>query len=157
MGYQYFHGFFMINKHKKRYLFNVYTFCKSLYVLLTWGPHMVYKRTPYIFYIYMIRCGWLGCIFDTDCNRHCNETMTLWKHISKYKSIRKWMAEFLRTFENHCIKIVRVNSILIAININLQVFTLILYGVWVRCDRMRFSVHSPYIQKSTIDIMHFKS
>ena len=32
----------------------------NLYVLLTWGPHMVYKGTPYIFHIYMIRCGWLG-------------------------------------------------------------------------------------------------
>ena len=32
----------------------------NLYVLLTWGPHMVYKGTPYIFHIYLIRCGWLG-------------------------------------------------------------------------------------------------
>ena len=34
-----------------------------LYVLLTWGPHMVYMGTPYIFDIYMIRCGWLGRLF----------------------------------------------------------------------------------------------
>ena len=36
------------------------TLFANLYVLLTWGPHMVYKGTPYIFDIYMIRCGWLG-------------------------------------------------------------------------------------------------
>ena len=36
------------------------TLFANLYVLLTWGPHMVYMGTPYIFYIYMIRCGWLG-------------------------------------------------------------------------------------------------
>ena len=32
------------------------------YVLLTWGPHMVYMGSPYTFYIYMIKCGWLGII-----------------------------------------------------------------------------------------------
>ena len=32
----------------------------NLYVLLTWGSHMIYLGTPYIFDIYMIRCGWLG-------------------------------------------------------------------------------------------------
>ena len=36
------------------------TLFANLYVLLTWGPHMVYTGTPYIFDIYMIRCGWLG-------------------------------------------------------------------------------------------------
>ena len=36
------------------------TLFANLYVLLTWGPHMVYMGTPYIFDIYMIRCGWLG-------------------------------------------------------------------------------------------------
>ena len=40
------------------------TLFANLYVLLTWGPHMVYMRTPYIFDIYMIRCGWLGWISD---------------------------------------------------------------------------------------------
>ena len=52
------------------------------------------------------------------------------------------MIEFLRKFENRCIKISRVNPILINKSINLQFFTLILYGVGVRCDRIRFSVHS---------------
>ena len=36
------------------------TIFANLYVLLTWGPYMVYKGTPYIFHIYIIRCGWLG-------------------------------------------------------------------------------------------------
>ena len=36
------------------------TLFANLYVLLTRGPHMVYMGTPYIVYIYMITCGWLG-------------------------------------------------------------------------------------------------
>ena len=36
------------------------TLFANLYVLLTWGPHMVYMGTAYIFDIYVIRCGWLG-------------------------------------------------------------------------------------------------
>ena len=38
------------------------TLFANLYVLLTRCPHMVYMGSPYIFYIYMITCGWLGCI-----------------------------------------------------------------------------------------------
>ena len=44
------------------------------------------------------------------------------------------MVEFLREYENHGIKISRVNSILITKSINLLLFTLILYVVGVRCD-----------------------
>ena len=33
---------------------------ENLYVLSTWDPHMVYMGFPYILYIYMIKCGWLG-------------------------------------------------------------------------------------------------
>ena len=58
------------------------------------------------------------------------------------------MIEFLRKFENRGIKIARVLLILIAESVNLQLFTLILYGVWVRCDRRRFSVLNPFIEKS---------
>ena len=36
------------------------TLFANLYVLLTCGPHMVSMGTPYIFDIYMIRCGLLG-------------------------------------------------------------------------------------------------
>ena len=50
------------------------------------------------------------------------------------------MAEFLRKFENRGIKIaticheILVTSILITKSFNLQLFTLISYGVGVRCD-----------------------
>ena len=61
-------------------------------------------------------------------------TVTLWKHVTKYKNMKKWMIEYLKKIENLLIKIARVNSILIAKSINLLLFTLILYGVGVRCD-----------------------
>ena len=35
------------------------TLFANLYMLLTWGPHMISLRTPYIFYIDLIKCGWL--------------------------------------------------------------------------------------------------
>ena len=33
---------------------------QNLYVLSTWGHHMVYMGSPYMFYINIIACGWLG-------------------------------------------------------------------------------------------------
>ena len=42
------------------------------------------------------------------------------------------MTEFLRKWENRSIKIARVNLIIITKSINLQLFTLILYGFAVR-------------------------
>ena len=56
------------------------------------------------------------------------------------------MVEYLRKFESHGIKIARVNLILITKSINL-----LLFGRGVRCDRLRFSVHSPYIEKSMVE------
>ena len=53
------------------------------------------------------------------CDRLSNETVTVMKHVTKYKNMRKWMVEFLRKFENHGIKIARVNSIRITKSINL--------------------------------------
>ena len=58
------------------------------------------------------------CIFDTACNRHSNETVTLRKHVTKYKNMREWMIEFLRKFVNRDIKIARVNTILLTESIN---------------------------------------
>ena len=43
-----------------------------------------------------------------------------------------------------------VNSIYITKSINLQIFTLILNGVRVRCDGRRFSVLSPFIENSIL-------
>ena len=39
------------------------------------------------------------------CDRHSNETVTLKKHVKKYKHMQKWMDEFLRKFENRGIEI----------------------------------------------------
>ena len=60
------------------------------------------------------------------------------------------MVRSLRKFENCGIKIARVNSILIPKSINLLLFTLITFGVGVRCYRMRFSMLSPFIEKSMV-------
>ena len=56
------------------------------------------------------------------------KTVTLKKHVTKYKNMRKWMVEFLRKFENRGIKTAQVNSIRIIKSIKFQLFTLILYG-----------------------------
>ena len=60
------------------------------------------------------------------------------------------MIEFLKKIEKRGIKITRVNSIFIAKSINLLLFTLILHGVGVCCDRNRFSVLSPFVEKSMV-------
>ena len=57
------------------------------------------------------------------------------------------MVEFLRKFENRGIKIAPVNSILITKSIDLVIY-FNFDGVGVRCDRRRFSVLSPFIEKS---------
>ena len=40
-----------------------------------------------------------------DYDRHRNETVTLGKHVTKYKNMRKWMVEFLRKFDSRGDKI----------------------------------------------------
>ena len=60
------------------------------------------------------------------------------------------MIEFLKQYEKRGIKITPVNSIFIAKSINLLLFTLISYCVGVRCNRSRFSVLSPFIEKSMV-------
>ena len=62
------------------------------------------------------------------CDRHSNETVTLSKHATKNKTMRKWMVEFLRKFENGGVKIARVNLILITKSMDFQLFTFILCG-----------------------------
>ena len=65
------------------------------------------------------------------CDQYSNETVTLRKHITKYKNMQKWIEnfEFLRKFENRGHKVARVSSILITKSINLQPFAWILNGV----------------------------
>ena len=65
------------------------------------------------------------------CDRHSNETVTLGKHVTKYKHMQNWMIEYLRKVENRSIKITRVNSISITKPINLLYFYTVL---GVRCD-----------------------
>ena len=60
------------------------------------------------------------------------------------------MVEFLKKFENRCIKIAGVNSILNSKSLNFQSFTLVLYGVGVRCGRRRFSVLCPLMEESMV-------
>ena len=58
--------------------------------------------------------------------QHCDETVTLTKHVTKYKYMRKWMAEFLSKSPSRVIKIFRVNSIRM-----LNQFTLISYVLFL--------------------------
>ena len=89
------------------------------------------------------------CFFETACNRHSSETVTLRKLVPKYKNMWKWMVEFFRKNESRGIKIANLNSILVTKSIN---FTLTLYGFVVRCDRGRFLVNSPFIEKSVFTL-----
>ena len=53
------------------------------------------------------------------CDWHRNETVTLTKHVTKYKYVQKWMVEFLRKSQSRVIKITQVNSIRMTKSINL--------------------------------------
>ena len=65
--------------------------------------------------------------------------------------MRKWMIEFHRKFENRNIKIALVTRFLSAnLSIYNYVFVLNLYGLGVRCDLGRFSVLSPFVEKSMV-------
>ena len=52
------------------------------------------------------------------CDRHWDETVTLTKHVTKYKYMRKWMVEYLSQSQSRVIKISRVNSIRMTKSIN---------------------------------------
>ena len=54
-------------------------------------------------------------IIITACDWHCNEIVTLMKHVTKYRNMRKWMAESASRGD----KITRVNSIRKTKSINL--------------------------------------
>ena len=60
-------SWFLYNKYIwKNDIYLMCTLFANHYALLTWGPHMVYMGTPYIFDIYMIRCGLLGNVIDLE-------------------------------------------------------------------------------------------
>ena len=50
-------------------------------------------------------------VFDTACNRHSYETVTLRKHVTKHEKMRNWMVEFIKKFESRRINIAPVNPI----------------------------------------------
>ena len=56
------------------------------------------------------------------CDRHSNETVTLRKHVTKYKNMQKWIFDILSKFESHHNKVGPVNSKVITKSINLLAF-----------------------------------
>ena len=61
------------------------------------------------------------------CDRHSNETVTLGKHVTKYKNMRNGWTNFSEDkFENRGIKIASVNANIITKSINLLIFCLVL-------------------------------
>ena len=54
-----------------------------------------------------------------SCDRHGDETVTLRKHVTKYKYMQKLMVEFFSKSQNCGIKFARVNLIRMTKSINL--------------------------------------
>ena len=63
---------------------------------------------------------------DTACDWHSNETVTLMKHVTEYKNLRKLMVEFIIKSESSGDEIARVNSTRITKFINLLLFCTVL-------------------------------
>ena len=61
----------------------------------------------------------------------------------------KWMVDFFRNSDTHCDKIDRVTQFSTT---NPSIY-FNLYGVGVRSDRGRFSIHSPFMKNSIIIFM----
>ena len=61
------------------------------------------------------------------CDQHSNETVTLRKHVTKYKHMQKWMVEFLCKSESRDI-IDLVNSICIKLSVYLNFLHAITLG-----------------------------
>ena len=85
---------------------------------------------------------------ETDWTKplHSNETVTLMKHATIYKNMRKWLVDFLRKFSSRGIKMLEWTQFASS--------NQSMYFNFARCwgplDRGRFSVHSPFINKSMI-------
>ena len=60
MGYQYFHGFFTINKYWKMIFIECVHFFQISICYKRGVPIQFTMETPYIFYIYKIKCGRFG-------------------------------------------------------------------------------------------------
>ena len=59
------------------------------------------------------------CVLQASPSIDSNEAVALRKHVTKYKNVRKWMAEFFKKSESRGDKIARVNPIRITKYINL--------------------------------------
>ena len=64
------------------------------------------------------------------CDRHWDEAVTLMKHVTKYKYMRKWMVGFLSKSQSRVIKFARVNSIRMTKSINLLKFLVFRSSRW---------------------------
>ena len=51
-------------------------------------------------------------LIQLNYNRHRNETVTVRRHVTKYKNMLKLIVEFLRKFVSHGIKIAHVNNLI---------------------------------------------
>ena len=67
------------------------------------------------------------------CDRHCDETVTLTKHVTKYKYMRKWMVECFSKSQS------RVTEIARELNSHGQIyqFTLIYYVLFLAMTSSR--------------------
>ena len=67
-----------------------------------YAGHKLYQRYMFQFIrIKLMKGDEIARTFD----RHSNETVTLEKHVTKYKNMRKFMVKFLRKSESRGIKI----------------------------------------------------
>ena len=93
-----------------------------------------------------------------SCDRHSIETVTLTKHISKYKNCENGWSNFSENLRIMQLKVVEITRFLSQKSVDLQLFTFILHGVGVRCDvgifKLTASAQSIYIEKS---ISHLKA
>ena len=107
--------------HFRRFLYLVTCLMKATVSLH--ARYKLYERYMFIFHNQIIV---LGDEIVPHFDRNSNKMVTLRKHVSKNKNMRKWMVEYLRKFENRSIKIARVNSIRIPKSINLLEFYTVL-------------------------------
>ena len=63
---------------------------------------LIQYKAYVLFYPYLIS---EGDEIVRACDRHCDETVTLTKHVTKYKYMRKWMVEFLSKSQSRVTKI----------------------------------------------------
>ena len=72
------------------------TLFPNLYVLSTWGPHMVYMGSPHTYILYlMIKYGWLGTGLYLIVEYHLITYRNKDKILTKYTHKKKFLVLFL--------------------------------------------------------------